>query len=96
MDFDGRVQIAADQTKALGTGTSLQVISNNFQNGNSLSVTDLSQFEGQNNTELLAQILLEMRITNRYLSELPLKLNAGLNNLDEPESFRQDQSFFNI
>lgn len=95
VDGDGRVQIATDQTKNTGT-VQLQATSNNFQNGNSLNVTDTTQFEGQSQTELLAQILLEMRIMNQYISELPQKLNAGQSNLDEPSQFRNEQSAFNI
>jgi hypothetical protein len=102
MDSDGRVQMGLnilDQTRATNaqlTGSQLQVITNNFQNGNSLAVTDLSQFEGQNQTELLGQILLEMRIMNQYLYELPQKLNAGQNNLDEPTQFRNETSAFTL
>lgn len=101
-DFDGRVQVGLnilDQTRATNaqlTGSQLQVITSNVQNGNSLAVTDLQQFEGQNHTELLGQILLEMRIMNQYLYELPQKLNAGLNNLDEPTQFRNEQSVFTL
>lgn len=96
-DSDGRTQVGLnvlDQAKTIGT--QLQAISNNFQNGNSLSVTDLSQTEGQGRDELLYQILLEMRIMNQYMSELPQKLNAGLNNLDEPSQFRNDPSVFTL
>lgn len=102
MDSDGRVQMGlnlTDQARTTNTqltSPQLEVISANFQNGNSLAVTDLSQTEGQGRDELLYQILMEMRIMNQYLSELPLKLNAGLNNLDEPSQFRNDPSVFTL
>jgi len=97
LDPAGRIMLgASDQTKSTTIETPLQTISNNYQNGNSLAVTDLSQFEGQNQTELLYQILLEMKIMNQYLYELPQKLNAGQNNLDEPTQFRNEPSAFTL
>jgi hypothetical protein len=95
LDSDGRVTVTAtDQTKSPTSTSSLQTVSNNFQNGASLQVTDLSQFEGQSVIELLAQVLLELRIANQYLSELPRQLNNGQNNLDDPSQFRAEQSIF--
>jgi hypothetical protein len=59
-------------------------------------VRDISQFEGQTTTQLLAAILTELQIQNHYLHELPLLLNTGIAQaLDEPAQLRQEQSLFN-
>jgi hypothetical protein len=59
-------------------------------------VVDVSQLEGQSLVELLALILLEMRIMNQQLYELPGLLSSGLPAQDEPQSMRVEQSIFNI
>jgi len=63
-------------------------------NGNPQQTIDLATFEGQTQIELLSQILLEMRIQSQYMAELPLLLNSGQVNKDEPQAFRNDPSIF--
>lgn len=65
-----------------------------YQQSAALNVQDTSQFEGQNKLELLAQILLELRILNQQIYELPKTL-ATSNYGDAPESIRQEPSVFN-
>jgi hypothetical protein len=60
------------------------------------SVTDTTQFEGRSQIELLALILLEMKIMNQQLYELPRLIASGQPSIDPPEVFRQEQSIFNI
>jgi len=67
---------------------------------------DTSQFEGQNQVELLAQILQEMKILNQQLYELPKILAGALQGStvpttgtivqlgDEPTQMRNDASLF--
>ena len=64
----------------------------NSQNLTALATVDLTQFEGQNILELLAQILIELKINNQYLYELPRLLTTGTVNStgDEPAALRND------
>jgi len=66
-----------------------------FQQSAALNVQDSTQFEGQTQTELLAQILLELRILNQQMYELPRLLNTNPQSADPPEAFRAEQSIFN-
>jgi hypothetical protein len=66
-----------------------------YQLTGAMNVQDTSQFEGQNFVELLAQILLEMRIMNQQLYELPRLMATSQQSQDPPESFRQEPSIFN-
>lgn len=70
-------------------------------------VQDISTFDGQTKVELLWQLLIEQKITNQYLYDLPLQLQRvfeTLNNSNNrlqypftssPEEFRNDSSVFN-
>jgi len=66
-----------------------------YQQSGAMNVQDTSQFEGQTQIELLAQILLEMRIMNQQLYELPRLMATSQQSQDPPESFRQESSIFN-
>ena len=66
-----------------------------FQQTAALNVQDSTQFEGQTQTELLAQILLELRILNQQMYELPRLLNTNQQSQDPPETFRAEPSIFN-
>jgi hypothetical protein len=66
-----------------------------YQQSAALNVQDTSQYEGQNFTELLAQILLELRILNQQMYELPRLIANGQGSNDPPELFRQEPSIFN-
>ena len=57
---------------------------------------DVNQLEGQSQIELLSLILLEMRIMNQQLYELPGLLARGLSAQDEPQAMRIEPSMFNI
>jgi hypothetical protein len=61
-----------------------------------VSTVDVNQFEGQSQIELLSLILLEMRIMNQQLYELPGLLANGLPAQDEPQTMRIEPSMFNI
>lgn len=63
-----------------------------MQNIAALAVQDLSQFEGQSLAELMAQILIELRILNYYEFNLPALLTTGTTNSrgDEPSALRSD------
>ena len=67
-----------------------------YQQSAALNVQETSQYEGQNLTELLAQILLEMRIMNQQLYELPRLIATNQASSDPPETFRQEPSIFTI
>lgn len=64
-----------------------------FQQSAALNVQDTSQFEGQTRDELLSQILLELRILNQQIYELPVAL-ATSNYSEAPENYRSEQSIF--
>jgi hypothetical protein len=93
---------------ALGTTTTgntpIAVAGYNNQIG--LSIQDTSQFEGQTQTELLAQMLQEIKILNQQMYELPRVIALALQGPtapsqgqsiqlgDDPYLLRQDQSLF--
>jgi hypothetical protein len=49
-----------------------------------------------NQTELLGQILLEMKIMNQYLYDLPGILQGTAGNQNEPIEYRNEQSVFTL
>lgn len=61
-----------------------------------VAVEDVDQFEGQSPTELMAQILLELRIMNQQLYELPRLIASGLPSPDEPQNMRIDSTLFKL
>jgi len=63
---------------------------------NNVFVQDITQQEGQSNVELLAQVLLELKILNQQIYELPKLLATGQQAQDPPEMLRAEQSIFNI
>ena len=77
-----------------------------YNNQVPLAVQDTSQFEGQSQIELLAQLLQEMKIMNQQLYELPRIIAGQLNGIntagampmftygDEPTAMRNDASLF--
>lgn len=74
---------------------SVGVIPATYLQTGALNVQDTAQFEGQNQLELLSQILLELRIMNQQLYELPRLIATQQPATDAPETFRQDPSIFN-
>lgn len=101
-DTSGRLITAlTDQT---GTARALGGLSPNSNPYNiaPIAVTDTSQFEGQSFIELLGQLLIEMKINNQYLYDLPIALQRVLNDTNknvggfgsEPQDFRNDPTMF--
>jgi len=83
-----------------GANTSLPIntvgsIPATYQQSAALNVQDTSQHEGQNTLELLAQMLLELRILNQQMYELPRLIANKQESNDPPEIFRQEPSIFN-
>jgi hypothetical protein len=74
---------------------SIGMLPHTYQLSGAMNVQDTSQFEGQTQIELLAQILLEMRIMNQQLYELPRLMATSQQSFDPPETFRQEPSIFN-
>jgi hypothetical protein len=87
-----------------------EAVTTNSQNVPSLATQEVGQFEGQSLLELLAQMLLELRINNQLMAELPSKFYAALQSLqlsptqqnqftgfasDEPAAYRSDPTIFN-
>jgi hypothetical protein len=62
---------------------------------NVLEVQDTSVAEGMEMDEVMIQILFELRILNQQMYELPRLLRDGLQNVDQPEDFRDDMGIFN-
>lgn len=95
-DTSGRLAISSlDQSATTRPLNSLSPAQSN-QNVASIAVQDLTQFEGQSFVELLAQILVELKINNQMMSELPLVL-AGQNlKFDDPQQYRNDSSLFAV
>jgi hypothetical protein len=68
----------------------------NPYNINTQFVQDVTQNEGQNLAELLAQVLLELKILNQQMYELPRLIASGQSSTDPPEMIRAEPSIFNI
>jgi hypothetical protein len=64
------------------------------QNVASTPVQNTEQFEGTQTIELLAMILIELRILNQQIYELPNALATGAPPIDTPENYRKDPSFY--
>jgi len=64
--------------------------------GNSIQTTETARYEDATLLEIQSQILLELRILNHQMFELPKLLNAGQNATDEPDAFRTDPQGFKI
>ena len=82
----------AEQVKIVGDISASQ----NPQAVKSIEVQDVNQFEGQSQIELMAQILLELKILNQQIYELPGLLALGKPAQDEPQTMRNEPSIFNI
>jgi hypothetical protein len=82
----------AEQVKIVGDISASQ----NPQAVKSIPVQDVNQFEGQSQIELMAQILLELKILNQQIYELPGLLAIGKPAQDEPQTMRDEPSIFNI
>jgi hypothetical protein len=96
-DTSGRPNVnilSLDQTATVRNIGSVSP-SNNIQNLAALAVTELSQYEGQSFVDLLAQILIELRILNYYNYTL---LTTGTTNStgDEPAALRNDPNITTI
>lgn len=90
--FSATANTNAANAASLGITTAAQ----SLQNIPALVVQDHTQQDGQSQAELLAQILLEMKIMNQQLYELPKIQNLGmLNPPDTPEQLRSDPTIFN-
>lgn len=80
-----------EQTKIVGNIPAVE----NAQNVTVTPVSDVTQLEGQSQIEIFQQILLELRILNQQIYELPRLLSLGLPSVDEPQQFRNETSIFN-
>jgi len=100
-DSTGRLQLngfnaisaQSANTSTTDPKTTIGAITSTTQATAALNVQDTSQFEGQSQVELLALILLELRIANQQRYEMVNILNNGITNgMDPPENFRSDPS----
>ena len=82
----------AEQIQVIGSLSAGQ----SSQNQPAVPVEDTDQLEGQSNIEILGQILLELRILNQQINELPRLLAGGLASPDSPESYRADPTYYNF
>jgi hypothetical protein len=91
------VDLGTDQTNTVRS-LGLLSPSTSMQNVAPMAVQDLTQFEGQSIAELLAQILIELRISNYYQFSLPTLLTTGTSNStgDEPAALRNDPSISTV
>ena len=60
----------------------------------SQAVQDVGVVDGASQIELLSLILLELKILNQQMYELPGLFAQGLPSRDPPESFRNDDTIF--
>jgi hypothetical protein len=59
-------------------------------------IEDVGQLEGQSQIEILSQILIELKILNQQIYELPRLLVTGQQASDPPDTLRQEPSIFII
>ena len=59
-------------------------------------VRDAAQNDGQSQLEILSQILLELKVLNQQIYDLPRIMATGNWPGDSPEVIRQDPTIFNI
>ena len=96
-DYLGRLQIGTNTGNPQGTGQSKALHELGFLNDykNILEVRDTSKDEnGFSVVELLNQILLEMKIINQQLYELPGQIDRGEAAQTAPEQYRNDITLF--
>ena len=87
-DSAGRVVIAG--TDNVGLAHPLSTVYDGNNNLNPLAVSDTTEIEGSSQIEILANVLLELRIMNQYLFNLPVALNYPNATLgDEPNLYRK-------
>lgn len=65
--------------------------SNTMMGGQALNVQDVSQSEGDTTTTLLQQILVELKMLNQQINELPLTMNLGIKMQNEVGEYRQEE-----
>jgi len=95
--------LASTTTNVVG---SIPLVAGTLQNQPALNVQDTSLFEGQSQIEVLSQILLELKILNQQIFELPRILTIALQGSpvpvpipiiqlgDEPAQMRAEPSLF--
>jgi hypothetical protein len=86
---------ANNQTQATAI-PGMATAGSNPYNVNTILTQEVAQFEGQSQIELLAQILLELKIMNQQMYELPRLIATNQSSTDPPETFRQEPSIFTI
>ena len=91
-DVLGRLQIGNIPSQR-STGINMLGVDPSIRN--ILEVQDTSMAEGMEMDEVLVQVLFELRILNQQMYELPRLLRDGLQNVDQPEDFRDDMGIFN-
>ena len=95
-DSYGRMQIGT--TTGQGTGQTSTPTLNDIgylaSYKNILEVQDTTMTEGYSQVDLLNQILLELKILNQQLYELPRLQQTGMVSVDPPEFYRNDPSIF--
>ena len=81
--------ILTDETGQIQTGTTLNM--QNIQNIRNSSMTD-----DKKGDDILALILLELKILNQQIYELPRLLITSQTATDEPDEFRNDPTIFQV
>ena len=91
-DVLGRIQIGNAPSQRM---TGINYIGLDPAIRNVLEVQDTSTAEGMEVDEIMIQVLFELRMLNQQIYELPRLLRDGLQNVDQPEDFRDDMGIFN-
>lgn len=81
-----------EQTRIVGNIPAVETA----QNVTVIPTAEVATLDGQSQIEILQQILLELKILNQQIYELPRLLSLGLPSVDEPGQFRNEPSVFNI
>jgi hypothetical protein len=78
-DNQGRVRLAAEATTSTPGNSPI------------INTQDASNFEGQSLVELIAQVIVELRVMNRQLFDINVGIGSGV--ADEPQTIRDDIYF---
>lgn len=94
VDSNGRLMLGTDTGNSQTNTAPARGVGgrpNTMQGSQALLVEDIGQSEGDTTPMLLQQILVELKMLNQQLNELPFNLNEGLKMQNEVAEYRQEE-----
>ena len=102
MDIAGRASVGLFATDGNGIVRNIGALPPGFSldTFSALAVKNIDNSDGQSIADLLSEILLELRINNQYVFELPRALQQSatttLSAIDEPNTYRAEPTIFKL